>query len=88
MYALAPPLCVSCERPHSRLRYCHGCGCELFNAFFECMDEDCPWEGCGACCANRAEPSCAHVALQAHLLHRTADECAALLYRVKQAAER
>ena len=88
VYALSPPLCVSCERPHSRLRYCHACGCELLNAFFECRDEDCPWEACGACCTDdRASPACAHTALQSHLLHRTPEQMAALLRRVKEAAE-
>jgi hypothetical protein len=87
VYATRPPACVSCERPHSRLRYCHACGCELFDAFFECRNPDCPWEACGACCtANRADPACAHASLESHLLHRSVDDIAALLRRVKEAA--
>jgi hypothetical protein len=118
VYAKQPPACVSCERPHSRLRYCHACGCELFNAFFvrapemanaacmrvlwcadasatsilppqECRNEDCPWEACGACCTgrNRADPACAHASLESHLLHRSVDDIATLLRRVREAAD-
>ena len=88
IYSTQPPLCVSCERPHTRLRYCHGCGCELFNAFFECTDEDCPWEACAACCNHREGAACAHATLRPHLLHQAAADMRALLGRVKEAAER
>ena len=93
VYAQHQPQCVSCDRLHSRLRYCHVCGCELFNAFFECTDEDCPWEACAACCEHRpwragaAGGACAHVALRSHLLHCPTAEVAALLQSVKRAAE-
>ena len=88
IYANQPPLCVSCERPHSRLRYCHSCGCELFNAFFECAQEECPWEACAACCLHRGGDECAHATLRPHLLHQAAPDMRALLRRVHEAADR
>ena len=88
IYATQPPLCVSCERPHARLRYCHGCGCELFNAFYECTEEDCPWEACAACTKQREGGACAHATLRPHLLHQAAADMWMLLRRVKEAAER
>lgn len=91
VFGAAPPACVSCKRPHAVLRYCHSCGAEIFNAFVECADEDCPWETCYACHdaflrkGTSGSVVCKHAQVQPHLLHNTPAANARLLQRVQQA---
>ena len=90
VFNAAPPACVSCDRPHAPLRYCHGCCAELFNAFVECAEEDCPWEACGACHASSRAAggnACTHASARAHYLHHTPEANGRLLQRVRDAIE-
>jgi hypothetical protein len=94
MFGTAPPACVSCERPHARLRYCHACGTEIFNVFFECEAEECPFEMCGACGTSHfaagsglpmASADCAHAACRPHFLHALPEANAQMLLRARRA---
>lgn len=68
--------CVSCDRPHSAVRYCHVCSAEVYNRYFECTDEECELEWCPACVpAPHVTGEGGHVhAPKLRLLHWTVQE--------------
>lgn len=87
----APP-CVSCDRPHARLRYCHACGAEVYNLLFVCDEPECAFEACGACGrahqamlsgAAAADGACAHASLSHEFLHFLPKDHTVLKQRVR-----
>jgi hypothetical protein len=90
------PACVSCDRPHAQLRYCHACGGEIFNVVYVCASEECPFEACGACgaahaakaaaaAATDAPEECPHASVAHQYLHFMPDAHARVMQRVRQA---
>jgi len=93
VFSAQPPVCVTCDRPHECIRFCHACRTEIFGVFAECQREDCPWEACGVCWAahsrleRRQGSPCQHSDAQLHFIHSRPQEDAALMWRAEMATQ-